>query len=98
ALDVSASFAEGGALAVFVVNRSRTDAAQLNIRLADVKATEVTGVDILTGDDPKACNTWENPNVVAPKPGKARLSEDGGIELEIPAPVFAALRAATLPR
>jgi len=97
-LDVSASMTAEGALAVFVVNRSQTEAAQLAIRLEDARVTEITGVDILTGTDPKACNTWEAPEVIVPKPGVAQLSEGGGIDLEIPALGFAALRANTAPR
>lgn len=97
-LDVSASLAEDGSLSVFVVNRSLTDAARLDIRLADVKATAVSGVDVLAGTDPKAANSWDNPHLVTPKPGVAALTQSGGIELEVPALGFAVLRAATVPR
>lgn len=97
-LDVSASLSEEGRLAVFVVNRSRTTPVTLQISLADARATAVTGVDLLTGDDPKAYNSWDNPQAIAPQPGSARVSETGELLLEIPALGFAALRADTVGR
>ncbi len=97
-LDVSASLAEDGSLAVFVVNRSQTDAVTLDIHLTDVRASAVNGVDILSGTDPKAANTWEQPDLLTPKPGSASLTESGGLSLTIPALGFACLRAATTPR
>ena len=93
ALDVSASLAEDGSLAVFVVNRSLTEAANLAVRLDDAKIAELIGVDVLTGTDPKAANTWEQPNVVVPTAGSARLTEDGGLSVTVPALGFVALRA-----
>jgi alpha-N-arabinofuranosidase len=92
-LDVSASLADDGSLAVFVVNRSTTDATDLHVRLSDAKVTEILGLDVLSGTDPKAANTWEQPNLVAPTPGSAQLTDGGGISLSIPALGFAALRA-----
>ena len=93
ALDVSASLADDGSLAVFVVNRSLTEATTLDIRLADARVTELLGVDVLSGTDPKAANTWEQPNLIVPTPGSARLTDAGGIALAVPALGFAALRA-----
>ena len=97
-LDVSSSLAEDGTLAVFVVNRSQTEAVTLDVVLADVKATGVLGVDVLAGTDAKAANTWENPNVLAPKAGTATLTETGGISVTVPALGFVALRALTAAR
>ena len=97
-LDVSASLAGDGALAVFVVNRSLTDAIPLDIRLADAVVTEILGVDVLSGTDPKAANTWEQPDRVAPTSGSAHLTDTGGLSLTIPALGFVALRAKIVPR
>ncbi len=94
-LDVSASLAEDGSLSVFAVNRSQIEAATLTISIADLKVTGVIGVDILSGSDPKAANTWENPNLLTPKPGQAQVSDSGVATLEIPALGFAALRLTT---
>ena len=98
ALDVSASLAEDGSLAVFVVNRSLTDATTLAVRLTDAKVTELLGVDVLSGDDPNAANTWEQPNLVVPTSGSARLTDDGNVSLVVPALGFAVLRAKIAPR
>jgi alpha-N-arabinofuranosidase len=93
ALDVAASLAEDGALAVYAVNRSQSEDADLTVRLADAVATEVRGVDVLTGDDPKRANDWEHPRAVAPRPGQARIAEEGHIALRVPKLGFVALRA-----
>ena len=97
-LDVSACLAEDGTLAVFIVNRSQTEAVPLNIQLTDAIVTQVLGVDVLAGTDPKAANSWENPNAIAPQSGSAQQTETGGITLSLPAPSFVSLRAATKPR
>lgn len=97
-LDVSASLAEDGSLAVFVVNRSLTEAADLALRFHDAKVTEIRGVDILSGSDPKAANTWEEPNLITPTPGSAQLGEDGNATFTVPALGFAAFRACITPR
>jgi alpha-N-arabinofuranosidase len=97
-LDVAASLAEDGSLSLFIVNRSQTEDAELVVRVADAAVTEISGVDVLTGNDPKAANSWENPNVVTPQAGQARVSEAGGIVLRAPKLGFAALRARTHPR
>ena len=94
-LDVSASLAEDGSLAVFAVNRSQTESATLTIRLADAKVTSVTGVDVLHGSDPKSANTWENPNAIGTKTWQAALDDSGTATVEVPALGFVALRAKT---
>lgn len=92
-LDVSACLSEDGALGVFVVNRSQTDGVTLEVRVADAAVTAVTAVDVLSGTDPKAANSWENPNAVTPKPGSAIVTERGTASLQAPPLSFTALRA-----
>lgn len=94
-LDVSASLAEDGSLAVFVVNRSQSEDTDLTVRLNDAAITEIRGVDVLAGNDPKAANTWENPNLLSPQSGTARLLEDGSASVRVPKLGFVALRAQT---
>jgi alpha-L-arabinofuranosidase len=55
--------------------------------------TAVTAVDVLSGTDPKAANSWENPNAVTPKPGSAIVTERGTASLQAPPLSFTALRA-----
>ncbi len=97
-LDVSACLADDGALGVFIVNRSQTDAVTLDVKLADAVVTQVVGVDVLSGADPKAANSWEDPNAVAPVAGSAAVTEAGGVSVEVPALGFVALRAKTAGR
>ncbi len=97
-LDVSASIKEDGTLAVFIVNRSQTDAANLTVSIADVKATAIGDVKQLSGTDPKAANTWEQPNLLGLVPGTASVTGNGDITVTIPALGFVALTAATAKR
>jgi len=97
-LDVSASLDEDVSLAIFIVNRSLTDASALSVNLADAKAVEILGVDVLSGTDPRAANTWKEPNVIVPRPASAQLSDNGGISVTVPALGFVVLRAKITPR
>lgn len=93
-LDVSVSLAEDGSLAVFAVNRSQTDTVDLNILLNDALISGVTGADTLTGSDPKAANSWENPHAVEPKTLKVQLKEDGSVTAGLPPLSFTAIKGA----
>jgi alpha-N-arabinofuranosidase len=95
ALDVSASLAEDGTLGVFIVNRSQTDDATLSVSLADARVAAVRSVQVLSGADPKAANTWEAPNAIVPEAGVARASQDGTVDVAIPRLGFVALQAYT---
>jgi alpha-N-arabinofuranosidase len=91
-IDVSACLAEDGSLAVFAVNRSQTEKVELKIDIHDAHITGIAGVDILTGKDPKAANSWEAPHEVEPKPGVARMGDNGTALVELPPLSFSALR------
>ncbi len=93
-LDVSVSLAEDGSLAVFAVNRSQTDTVDLNILLNDALISGVTGADTLTGSDPKAANSWENPHAVEPKTLEVQLKEDGSVTAGLPPLSFTAIKGA----
>ena len=84
-------------LAVFAVNRSGAEDVELTLSVDDAVITEVRGVDVLSGTDPKAVNDWEHPRRVVPQAGNARLAE-GKAALKVPRYGFVALRAATRPR
>ena len=94
-LDVSASYGEDGKLGVFLVNRSQTDAVELEVRLEDVTITALGNVEVLSGNDPKMANSWENPNLLTPQPGTAHLTEQGTIVVQVPALGFVSLSAHT---
>lgn len=94
-LDVSSSLAEDGGLAVFAVNRSQTESVDLTVAISDALASAIIGVEQLSGTDPKAANSWEQPNLIAPKPGTARVNETGDIIVAVPALGFVSVRAAT---
>ncbi len=84
-LDVSASYnAERDSVSVFIVNRSLTDDVDVQVSIGDRHATADLKTTVLTGDDPKAHNTWEEPDVIRPTSGTARVSDDGGVRLTVP--------------
>jgi alpha-L-arabinofuranosidase len=62
-LDVSASFdAETNQGAVFLVNRSQAEAVTTEIVWQDGKDARIETAWQLSGSDPKAVNTWEDPH------------------------------------
>ncbi|MBM3957873.1 MAG: alpha-N-arabinofuranosidase [Gemmatimonadetes bacterium] len=92
-LDVAASHdPEAGRACVFIVNRSPADEAEVSVSFADRRAARVSGVDVLTGDDPKAANSWERPDVVAPAAGSARVDDQGGVRVRVPSLGLAVVR------
>jgi alpha-N-arabinofuranosidase len=97
-LDVSSSLSEEGKLAVFAVNRSQAEPATLVVKLEDARIRELGSVEELTGPGPKAANTWDDPNVIVPTTGSARLADDGMAELAVPPLGFAALTCTVEPR
>jgi alpha-L-arabinofuranosidase len=90
-LDVAASGDDAtGSACVSIVNRSTTDAVEAVIRVAD-RTVSLTGAQVLRGD-PKATNTWEEPEVVRPASLEATTDDEGAIHVELPAPSHAVLR------
>jgi alpha-L-arabinofuranosidase len=62
-LDVSASFDEStGTNAIFVVNRNQTEAIPVELCWQDRAPKSISAVYQLAGTDPKAVNSFENPN------------------------------------
>jgi alpha-N-arabinofuranosidase len=97
-LDVSASLADDGSLAVFAVNRSQTDSVELTIRVADAAATGIKGIRQLSGADPKAANSWENPDLLTPTKGTATVTESGDVSVTVPALGFVTVQASLYKR
>lgn len=83
-IDASASYDDKiGDLALFLVNRSVDEDAQVTIDLSDRSITGAGSVQIMTGDDPKLANTWDEPNNVVPGIGNAELN-GGVLTVDVP--------------
>jgi alpha-L-arabinofuranosidase len=57
---------------------------EVSVRFVDAKAVSVEGVKLLSGPDLKQANTWERPNALKPKPGKAVIRRDGSVQVALP--------------
>jgi alpha-N-arabinofuranosidase len=91
ALDVSASYDEAsGQGAVFLVNRSR-EAVQTELIWQDGKPVQATAAWQLSGDDPNAANTWEQPEQVVAHAIPAPVVSDGRTALSLPGLSFTTL-------
>jgi alpha-N-arabinofuranosidase len=93
-LDAAASYdEEAGQAAIFLINRSLGEELTVEIDLADRRFACVDAVDLLSGGDVKAANTWEDPHRVVPTQGSSVLTEDGRVRVRVPAPGLAVVRA-----
>ncbi len=68
---------DGEQAAVFLVNRSRTEATTATVALEGLGRATVTEAWLIADDDPDAANTLEQPERVVPK--EADATSDGGI-------------------
>lgn len=84
-VDASASFdEETGNLSLFLVNRSVDENVRVRIELADRAVTGQGTVRLITGNDPKLANTWEQPDNVAPTEGQSQLDDNRGLTVNVP--------------
>lgn len=92
-LDVSASHDEAtGQGAIFIVNRSLSESVVTDFVWQDGRNPTVCEAWQLAGDDPKALNTWENPNHLVAKPIALPRVSDGRATIQLPPLSFTALR------
>ena len=70
---------------LFLVNRDLQREMTVNVTLYGATVESVAEVTFLSGTDPKAANSWKDPNVVKPAPGEAQVTADGRVRLEVPA-------------
>ncbi len=64
-LDVSASYdAANNTNAIFIVNRSQTESVPLELKWQDRAPKSIKAVHQVSGTDPKAANSFENPNLI----------------------------------
>ena len=91
-LDVSASYDAGNKQgAVFLVNRSQTDAVITDFIWQDRQAIQVDKAWQLTGGDPKEVNSWQNPERVIAKALPVPTVDDGRATLTLPPLSFTVL-------
>ncbi len=91
-LDVACSHdADACRNAVFIVNRSLSDALPVEIRWGDLRPKRVVAARQLAGADPKAVNTWDEPDRLTTTPIPAPEIVDGLAEMRLPPLSFTAL-------
>jgi alpha-N-arabinofuranosidase len=97
-LDVAGSHdPETGKGAIFVINRSTTDTVTTEIVWQDGKAITLDEVWQLTDTDPKAMNSWENPNrLVAQQIEEKPVVDNGRSTINLPPLSFTVLTTHTL--
>lgn len=93
-LDVSASYdAEKQQGAVFLVNRSQSEAVVTDLVWQDGKAVRIDKAWRLAGSDPKEANSWDEPNRLVANAIPAPSVEDGCTTLKLPPLSFTVLRS-----
>jgi alpha-N-arabinofuranosidase len=84
-LDVSASYDQANDRgAVFIVNRSQQEAVTTEIGWQGAGPSQVAAAYQLAGTDPKAVNTFAQPNLIAPKQLDGLRIDDGRLTLRLP--------------
>lgn len=93
-LDVSASFnEETNANNIFIVNRSLTDSVPVELHWQDRAPQHITAVHQVAGTDPKAANSFENPNQIVAVNVPAPSVSDHCAALMLPPLSFTAIEA-----
>ena len=93
-LDVSAAHDDANGInSIFIVNRSQTERLPLVIHWQDVQPKRIISAHQLSGRDPKAANSWDDPNRLASRAIYAPRIIDGKAELNLPPLSFTALQA-----
>lgn len=70
----SSAILNGNQLSVFLVNRDLENSHEVTVRVADKNTIAVLNGEVVTGTDPKAANTFANPNVVVAKNHEASVN------------------------
>jgi alpha-N-arabinofuranosidase len=94
-LDVSASHdPASGAGALFIVNRSQTEAITTNLTWQSGLPQAINAVWQLSGTDVKATNTWEEPNRIVARQLTPPALQADGVTIQVPPLSFTALELA----
>jgi len=86
----AAAVLDEGALHVFAANRSVDEAAEVRVEPADRRIAALESGDVVTGPDAKAANSFEEPNVIAPRAIEGVRVAGGKAAFELPPLSFAA--------
>lgn len=81
---------DGRKLKVFLTNRSVNESGTVVIRMADGAILSAECADILTGPDPKAVNSFENPDIVTVRPLETLQIKKGQASTQLPPLSFTA--------
>jgi len=93
-LDVSASYDAGdGQCAIFLVNRSQHDVLPAEIVWQGMAPRAVTAIYQMAGQDPKAANSFAQPDLIVPAQLAGMPVVDGTVRLELPPLSFTVLIA-----
>jgi alpha-L-arabinofuranosidase len=82
-VDTSAIFTADD-LHVFAINRSLDEPARIQVELADRSIAALVSAALLTGPDPKAANSFEQPDLVKPQPLEEVRIAAGQAGIEMP--------------
>jgi alpha-N-arabinofuranosidase len=74
----------GKRLSVFAANRSLDKSIDLEVKLGDAQVTRLLNGETISGRDPKAANTFEQPNAVTPREFKDVKIANGIATLQLP--------------
>lgn len=96
-LDVSASYnVESDTHAIFIVNRSQTESLPVELVWQDLAPQKIDRVYQLSGTDPKAFNSFANPNNIVPVEVTAPVVNDKVAELMVPPLSFTVIEAQSM--
>ena len=81
-----------GLLTLSLVNASAAEACEVAIQLRGGSAAGASAT-VLAADDIHACNTFEQPDAVVPRPGSVRTEGGDSLYLQMPAASIVVIRA-----
>ncbi len=84
-VDAAATLTDEGGVTIFAINRSLSEAVELQADLRAFGSLRVVEHSVLHHDDVKAINTETAPDTVAPAPGDAGQMDGGKLQITLPA-------------
>jgi alpha-N-arabinofuranosidase len=91
-LDVASSHnLETGTNAIFIVNRNQTESVKVDLCWQALTPTRVKSAYQIAGNDPKAVNSFENPECIVARAIPIQHVDDGTVTLQLPPLSFTAV-------